>query len=135
MNYREIIPIPEPVTEILISMLKKTGREMFFYFISGILSFVILIFLMNSFNKAMRFFAAFITGLFLWVPVVGGFFERRNILGDLKNGEMYFVKNFKKTNRGYEYSGNTYEPIVDETEKARGIYILPQSKFVVGFLE
>ncbi len=133
MNKREIIPIPDYIADILLLKIKSTGREMFYYFLAGVLTFFILIFLMNSFSKTLRFLIAFITGLALWVPFIGGFLERRNILADLKSGEMYLVKGFTETKSGFRYSGIIYEPLVEIQDHARAIYILPVSRYVAGF--
>ncbi len=130
---REFIQIPHEISDLLIAKIKNIGREMFLYFIGGCLSLFVLIFIMDSFSKTIRFTVAFITGLFLWLPVIGGFLEKKNILADLKSGEMYIIKKFTKTNSGYQINGKYYEPIIENINNAKVLYILPISRYIAGF--
>lgn len=124
--------IPDYAVTILIARVKKLGRNIFFYFTTGIISFIAIVFLMNDFNKVLRFITAVIIGLLLWLPLLGSFFERRNILSDLENGKMYLIEGLKKIKDNYLYNGLIYEPLIENDDILASGYVLLNSRILIN---
>jgi hypothetical protein len=126
-----VVSIPEGVADILVARIKKLGRQIFLHIISGILIFFALYYIFDLFNNIARLTIAFISGILIWLPALGGIFERANIIGDLSGGEMYYTCGIKNTWGVRTLNGITYYPLVLSDEISECAYVLPCSRFLV----
>lgn len=123
--------IPDKIAMLLIAKIKNIGRKTFLYFFGGLISFFAIFYLTEVFGHTIRFISAFMTGIFFWLPVIGLFLERRNIISDLENGEMYYIETAVKTDNGYLHKNQIYEPLENSDIKETDAYILPISRIII----